>query len=258
MRSRLNLRQRILYDLGEKIVLGHYLPGNVLPRENDLADHYDVSRTVIREAVKGLAARGLLSSRRNVGATVNPRSEWQWIDGDVIAWALSNKQNRADVLLYLYEAFAVINPAVIENVALNATPEEHKQVWAAFRQLEASQQGDIEDWDRAIGEWYIVLHRICRSPILQSIAMRVNEIFRSNLHDLTATRLALSSPHVNLPWTHSSAEALQHHRQICQCIELQDSDMAFIIARRLFRAVLYNVRILCSDPQVRKLIETAL
>lgn len=257
MRSRLNLRQRILYDLGEKIVLGHYLPGTVLPRENDLADHYDVSRTVIREAVKGLAARGLLTSRPNVGATVNPHSEWQWIDGDVIAWALSNNQNRADVLLYLYEAFAVINPAVIENVALNATPEELKSVWEAYQRLESS-RGEIDDWDQAIGEWYYVLYRICRSPILQSMAVRVHEIFRSNLRDLTATRLALSSPHINLPWVHSSFEALQHHRQICQCIELHDSDMAFLIARRMFRAVLQNVRILCRDAHVRQLIETAL
>jgi len=257
MRRHLNLRQRILYDLGEKIVLGHYLPGSVLPREQDLAEHYKVSRTVIREAVKGLAARGLLTSRPNVGATVNPRSEWQWIDSDVIAWSLVNRENRADVLLSLYEAFAVVNPAVIEDVALHCTPDELERVWAAYACLETS-QGNIDDWDKAIDAWYTVLHGICRNLMLQSIALRLSEIFKSNLRDLTASKLARSAPHISLPWTHSSAEALKHHRQICQCIELHDSDMAFLVARKIFQAVLNNIRILRSDPQVRQLIESAL
>ncbi len=149
MPDHLNLRQRILYDLGEKIVLGHYPPGSVLPRENDLADHFDVSRTVVREAIKGLAARGLLVSRPNVGATVNPRSEWQWIDSDVIAWALVNRQNRADILLQVYESFAVIHPAVIENVAMHATAEDQQAIWKAYRQLEKSRD-EIDAWDQAI------------------------------------------------------------------------------------------------------------
>ncbi|GIK28370.1 MAG: FadR family transcriptional regulator [Anaerolineae bacterium] len=256
MPDHLNLRQRILYDLGEKIVLGHYPPGSVLPRENDLADHFDVSRTVVREAIKGLAARGLLVSRPNVGATVNPRSEWQWIDSDVIAWALVNRQNRADILLQVYESFAVIHPAVIENVAMHATAEDQQAIWKAYRQLEKSRD-EIDAWDQAIDGWYDALHHACRTPILQSVAMRLSEIFASNLRHLTATRLALESPHINLRWIPTSAEALKHHRQIYQCIELHDSDMAFLIARRLLRAVLDNMRILCADPRVRHLIETA-
>lgn len=60
MPQRLNLREQVMNELGRAIARGTLSPGDTLPRETDLSDAYGVSRTVMREAIKGLAARGLV------------------------------------------------------------------------------------------------------------------------------------------------------------------------------------------------------
>lgn len=68
-----NLREQVLNDIGKQIIGGKLNPGDVLPKEDTLSVEYEVSRTVIREAIKGLAARGLVESRPKVGTIVRPR-----------------------------------------------------------------------------------------------------------------------------------------------------------------------------------------
>lgn len=63
MVQRLNLREQVVYELGQRIARGDPAPGETLLKESDLSKEYGVSRTVMREAIKGLAARGLVQSR---------------------------------------------------------------------------------------------------------------------------------------------------------------------------------------------------
>ena len=59
----LNLSQRMTNELGKAIVKGVYSPETGFPTEAKLCDEYGISRTAVREAVKMLAAKGLISSR---------------------------------------------------------------------------------------------------------------------------------------------------------------------------------------------------
>jgi DNA-binding FadR family transcriptional regulator len=72
--------------LGRRIVGGRVAPGAALPTEQELADEFGVSRSVVREAMKVLAAKGLVSARPMAGTHVRARSEWHLIDPDVLAW----------------------------------------------------------------------------------------------------------------------------------------------------------------------------
>src|ERR1700751_4952417 len=72
----LRLHGTIARKLGIAIVSGQYKPGDLLDSEIAASEQLAVSRTAYREAVRILAAKGLVDARPKVGTRVNPRSQW--------------------------------------------------------------------------------------------------------------------------------------------------------------------------------------
>ena len=85
-----NLTYGMLDMLGKAIVTGQY-DSQPFPTEADLAKQYDVSRSVVREAVKMLGAKGLLTARPRKGTTVQATDRWNLFDIDVLRWLLDRK-----------------------------------------------------------------------------------------------------------------------------------------------------------------------
>jgi DNA-binding FadR family transcriptional regulator len=81
-----NLHSDVLWEMGLAIVSGDYAEGTILPSDTDLLDRFGVSRTVLREALKTLAAKGLIEARARIGTRVLPRNRWNLFDADVLAW----------------------------------------------------------------------------------------------------------------------------------------------------------------------------
>ncbi|MBB4052458.1 DNA-binding FadR family transcriptional regulator [Devosia subaequoris] len=81
-----NLHSDVLWELGLAIVSGQFAEGEILPPDSDLLDRFGVSRTVLREALKTLAAKGLIEARARIGTRVLPRNRWNLFDADVLAW----------------------------------------------------------------------------------------------------------------------------------------------------------------------------
>jgi DNA-binding FadR family transcriptional regulator len=82
-----SLKDHVVHGLGSEIVCGRLRPGDVLPSEDVLLAKYDVSRTVLREALNSLSARGLVDARPKRGTVVRPRSEWSQLDPAVLHWS---------------------------------------------------------------------------------------------------------------------------------------------------------------------------
>src|SRR3954447_17602118 len=82
------LHGQVLETLGPAITAGDYPPGSVL-RTDELAQRFEVSRSVMREAVRVLESMYLVESRRRVGVTVRPAAEWNVYDPQVIRWRLA-------------------------------------------------------------------------------------------------------------------------------------------------------------------------
>ena len=82
----LNLTQQVAHHLGKAIISGEYGDHNPVPSEAVICKELAVSRSAAREAVKSLAAKGLLSSRARQGIRVLPESEWNLFDADVLSW----------------------------------------------------------------------------------------------------------------------------------------------------------------------------
>lgn len=79
----------MLVSLIEAITSGELAAGGQLPREEDVAEQFEVSRGVAREAIRALEERGLLTVKHGRGATVNPRAEWDVLDPDILAGLLA-------------------------------------------------------------------------------------------------------------------------------------------------------------------------
>ena len=72
--------------LGMELLKGLYPPGSKLPPEPQIIERFHVSRTVIREVMKTLAAKGFVISKTRVGTRVRERMYWNYFDADVLAW----------------------------------------------------------------------------------------------------------------------------------------------------------------------------
>ena len=81
-----NLHSLVLWELGVAIVGGSFAEGEILPSDMDLLQRFSVSRTVLREVLKTLAAKGMIEARARVGTRVLPRKRWNLFDADVLAW----------------------------------------------------------------------------------------------------------------------------------------------------------------------------
>src|SRR5690242_13055143 len=132
-----NRSDQLVEELGRKIITGEYAKGMILPKVEDLSEFYEVSRTVVREALKGLSTMGLVRSNQRAGTAVLRRWNWQWWNLDVLTWVLEDENNR-DFLLHLTEVRMGLEPMAAELAANRATEEDLIKMKGAFYRLQQS------------------------------------------------------------------------------------------------------------------------
>ncbi|MGW2940870.1 FadR/GntR family transcriptional regulator, partial [Streptomyces sp. NPDC001226] len=133
------LHGRVLDTLGPAITAGEYPPGSVL-RTDELAQHFEVSRSVMREAVRVLESMHLVESRRRVGVTVRPESEWNVYDPQVIRWRLTGA-DRARQLRSLTVLRSAIEPVAAGLAARYATAEQCAELTQCALGMVATSRG---------------------------------------------------------------------------------------------------------------------
>ncbi len=126
-----NVHGNTVDRLGSDIVSGRYAPGASMPPEPMLCGELGVSRTVIRESVKSLIAKGLVTSGPKVGTRVQPADQWNWFDADVIVWQTQAGLS-VEFLRDLQDLRRVIEPAAVGLAALRATAEDIREMEAAY------------------------------------------------------------------------------------------------------------------------------
>ena len=114
--------------LGQEIVGGVYPPGSLLPNAAEMCARFSVSRTALREAYSILSAKALIVARPKIGTRVRPKSDWNLLDPEVLAWHLQETPNEqfVDDLFVLRQmvepeaaslAAALRSPATVERIA---------------------------------------------------------------------------------------------------------------------------------------------
>ena len=121
--------------LGEAIVAGRYAVGASIPPEPMLCGELGVSRTVVRESVKSLVAKGLIHTGPKVGTRVLPSDQWNWFDADVIAWQ-AKAGLTPDFIRDLQDLRRVVEPAAVKMAALRATAKDIAGLEEAYAGME--------------------------------------------------------------------------------------------------------------------------
>ena len=121
----------IARDLGIAIVTGQHPPGSVIPGEIDIATRRGVSRSVVREALRMLSAKGLVESRPKSGTRVRERAQWNLLDPDLLAWMFEGEPP-ASFVRALFQLRMIVEPAAAEMAALSRRPDQLVRMAAAL------------------------------------------------------------------------------------------------------------------------------
>lgn len=133
-----NITRDLLDELGGGVVTGDYATGDSLPTEAKIAEKYEVSRTVVREAMKMLSAKGLVKAWPRRGTIVQKEENWNLMDPDVMKWILKRGMSVKLVRDFLNMRLA-IEPAAAEMAAREGA--ETKQIEAALEMMHSAAAG---------------------------------------------------------------------------------------------------------------------
>lgn len=111
-----DLHHRVAREIFQAIDSGHFPTGSILPNEHQLGTELGVSRTALREAIKGLASKGLVETRRKRGTLVLEQDRWNMLDADVISW--SRRAGTSRISEELWRSVAAILPGLAADAAM--------------------------------------------------------------------------------------------------------------------------------------------
>ncbi|MCX5266555.1 FadR/GntR family transcriptional regulator [Streptomyces sp. NBC_00199] len=224
------LHGRVLDALGPAITAGEYPPGSVL-RTDELAQRFDVSRSVMREAVRVLESMDLVESRRRVGVTVRPRTAWNVYDPQVIRWRLAGA-DRPHQLRSLTVLRSAIEPVAAGLAARHATAEQCAELTECALGMVAHSRGHRL-------EGYLVHDMAFHRVILTASG---NEMF-ARLGDVVAEVLA-GRTHHEVMFEDPDPAAVTLHVQVAEAVRAGDAARAEQLTREITVGALHELDIL--------------
>jgi DNA-binding FadR family transcriptional regulator len=198
-----NLQGHLLQQLGRWIVQGGVAPGQALPTEPEIGAQFNVSKTVVREAIRGLAAKGMVQARTRLGTRVLPREHWHVLDPDVLSWQLDAPPD-PEFLRDFEEFRHAIEPTAARLAALRADSDDRADIQAALDHMRAT-AGDPDA--------YLAADLVFHTAILSATHNRLLRGLRD------AVRSALTVRHANVATVlHDMHESLPHHEKVAAAI----------------------------------------
>ena len=136
-----NLTYSIVQELGASIVSGDYSPDDKFPIEADLCKQFGASRSILREAVKMLTAKGLVGARPRQGTWVEPENNWNFLDPDVLGWPLERKLD-IELLEEFTEMRLAVEPLAAAMAAKRAKDSDLILIKNSLARMQAAERGD--------------------------------------------------------------------------------------------------------------------
>jgi DNA-binding FadR family transcriptional regulator len=163
--------------MGISIVSGRFKPGDLLRGEVAASERFAVSRTAYREAVRILAAKGLVEARPKVGTRINAHSKWNLLDPDILDWMFETEPDPR-LLNSLFELRDVVESAAAAMAAKRRSPAHLKLMWAAIDAMathtlatEVGRQADLD--------FHSTLLSATGNPFIVSLTNGVNAAIRT-------------------------------------------------------------------------------
>lgn len=212
------LHGQIVHSIGRRIVSGEIRPGEQLPTPARV----NASRGVVREAIKVLAAKGLVVSRPRTGTRVRPPESWNLLDADVLAWRKEGL-SAGTFLGKLTAVRLIMEPGAAELAARRAGPVEVERLRVALRDMREALDRTPPDYD-AYNEADIRFHRAivqaCDNDVIEQMGAIVN----------TALLVAFNAA-VRVPGL--ARASLPRHQAILDAIRRRQPNQARALMSRL-------------------------
>jgi DNA-binding FadR family transcriptional regulator len=221
------LHGRIVHTLGRRILRGEIRPGDALEAGNGMA----ASRTALREAIKVLAAKGLVEAKPRIGTRVSPRESWNLLDPDVMAWQHDGTP-RQTFLRKLTEVRAVIEPHAAALAAKRADATAIAELESAFTAMSAALKVStitgharpdpliVDAFVEADMRFHLAILRACGNDLLEQMTRTVYSALALSFQT-TSRRPG------------SARRSLPKHRAILRAIVAGQPPRAYAAMRRL-------------------------
>ncbi|WP_244639964.1 FadR/GntR family transcriptional regulator [Aureimonas glaciei] len=223
--EKINRTMTLAAELGCKITSGALAAGSLLPTEAEIQTRYGVSRTVVREAIRHIAAKGLVTVGPKVGTRVRHNNDWNILDAEVMRWHLMAGERRRFVEA-LYEMRLINEPEAARLAASRITPEQSDRLADALAAMAVHPRGSekliIADLD-----FHRIILEATGNPILRSLGTMIER------------SLSIS---FSLSWRQNPQdETVRQHARVHDAIVQGDGEAASLFMRRLIESAFQDV-----------------
>jgi DNA-binding FadR family transcriptional regulator len=233
-----NIHGGTLDALGAALIRGDYQPGDKLPPEASLCELFGVSRTILREVVKSLVAKGLITTGPKIGTIVQPSERWNWFDRDVVAWQ-ARVGLSPQLLDDLQELRSVIEPQAVSLACKRATAEDVQALEDAYAGMKAAVEGGtLTDYIRHDEAFHIGLLRASHNQMFLQMGQALAALLKQGF------AIASRTPDQGI------ARSLPYHRAIVDAIRSGDAQQGYERSRFLIDSARDDVRSVLASEKV--------
>ncbi len=199
----------MLDTLGRAIVTGRY-EQRAFPTEAEIAKTHGVSRSVTREAVKMLTAKGLVSARPRQGTIVQHPSNWNLFDTDVLRWLLERRFS-IDLLRHFNQLRIAIEPEAAALAALNYDAGDLALIQLGLKRMKDAEAGEGDSLEADIA-FHVAILEASKNPFYAQFRSVVTTALRSSIKFTNKIKGRVAS--------------VPDHAAVADAIEKRDPDAA--------------------------------
>jgi DNA-binding FadR family transcriptional regulator len=232
--KRASLHEQITTKLGVAILSGELKEGEI-SSETALRRKLGVSRTILRESLKVLVSKGLLTLRPKVGVSIRPRCEWNLFDPDVLAWQAETVVDN-EFIRTLCEVRLIVETAGAALAAVRGTSEEKAAISSCFTVME-SNLSTKEAYDEADIAFHGAIFDACHNDLLRQLGKTIRSALR--LQDRSGSEAGID-------------ESLALHQEVASAILKGDEAAARTAMENIIlhaARVIYHVTDTLKAPQ---------
>ena len=212
--------------LGREIVSGRLAQGTTIPNEANLATGFRVGRGTVREAVKMLAAKGMVESRPRLGTQVMPVRSWNFFDREVLLW-LRDSGPDLTIIIELLELRLGVEPKAAALAAEKATAAQVEAIRFAYASMQAAADGQTDPV-------------IADGAFHEAVIAAANNRFFQPFGAMIRTALFVTAPTTNAIFGHSVGD-IDAHGRVLAAIERSAIPEAHDAMERMLTEVLHAV-----------------
>src|SRR4051794_1259691 len=230
------VHRHLVKTLAQSILRQDIKPGSLLPSESELCETLNISRSALREAIKVLGSKRLVTPRPRTGTLVRPQDDWNLLDPDLLAWSMEIEPS-AELVLSLIEARQVIEPAAARFAALRATPKDLAVVENAYQRMsQAKATLDFVAFNAADIDFHKGLLRASHNIVFHQMATTIGAALAYSFR-------------ITIQRAREPGGSLPNHGEVIECIRRRDADGAYASMARLLDVAIVDLGLSSVPPK---------